>query len=506
MYAEIDYPQIPTDSRSIVVTFSNLLLRFDIPYEPVALYELLTRDDPIIDWWSLAEYIEGVEIFEVNQESGWPTSTDAIVRFNRIDESAAGVVDHYCLVADANLHSIIDSIDGVIKSGSNYEEPVGWASYISEPDYHIEDDELVSSNVAPAGPDRTYTVLKGGESLWQIARKLKIDATELIEHNDITTPTHLSAGTVLHLPIVREIKEAKVITYELLDSVTPMHVSKPGGTRKQGFGNIKRWTDVESTGPIYAENQNVTIVAIAHVPIAEGDGEVEAAYYMDSIALGEYEDTGKVAYTIGFNHSHLSPGRVEEVKVSKPVEESKIAETIQKAAEALAAPIPPPAPPPEPPLVDPYPNKWKSTFVPFPNGPVTYLYKEDMVVHDIDQRRQSKQKYKLHDVDIAGTFVGPDDVVYGRPVGAVQPGYWYGVPMDALDLERPVYNTDIPLAERKAMKQNKMAPQLTAMENYWYIPFSQAVAHYTKLTRRINKNKKKESNNGHTDTNINNPK
>jgi hypothetical protein len=484
-YAETNYPQINADHRSLVVAFANLLQKFNTEIEPAELNLILTQDDPMVDWWSLAEYMGAVDIDEIAAEAvgSWPQSSNTIVKFRRMDTAQAGMVDHYCVVADASMGSIIDSLDGKIKHASLYGEVQGWTSYQEVMD---EDDtsELEASALAKAAPKpgTVYTVLRGGETCWEIALKLNLPG---MTGNDIATlnsfgepGAKISEGTLVHLPVaIPQKEEEKELDIEVLPHALAMHVSLEGGTKKQSFGVHRKWKDITPTGPTYPQNTNLKIVAIAHVPIEE-EG-VEAAYYMDALALGDYADSGRVVHTIGFNHAHLSEGYVERVIV-KPKEAEKPEVHVDQTELEL------PKEEPAAPMVN--PDAWKTTQLPLnPHRvPVKYLNPEPVVVEDLEDKRKPRTIKAWSELMLYSTFE-KNGVLYGRHIQSVESGNWLGVPMDKLISENELYNTNIPLEDRAAYNG-----RLTPLERYWYIPLSKSVSQYTRLKTYLGNKKQKE--------------
>lgn len=484
-YAEKNYPDIPQDQRSLVVAFANMLQKAGREVAPDTLYELLTRTDTALDWWSLPNNIVDVEIDEVCNEMCWPEVPLSILKFRRIDLAAAGPVDHYCVTADANIRSIVDSLDGNIKGGSNiYGQPLGWATYKLA--VRVEEVDPAPENVAESASNRIYVVPKGGQSIWEIAMRLNIPAMELIEHNDMEAPSHLPEGFELHLPYALPTEQAKKITYEIFDEAMPMHVIKEDGVRKYSFGNVRKWKDLTPTGPMYPENTNLDIYGVARVPIEENDAE--AAYFMDKVAVGS--TPGRIAYTIGFNHSHLADGYYikETVPVPPPeVEPEAIIPTDEDIIETAAIEdVPTPLLEPSEAIevkktVTSLETLLAAQYMPFPQ-PVEYYYNEDVVVHDLATHRPSKTRYRLDSVQIAGTFMY-DGTIYGRPVGAVQSRLWFGVPMNKLRLESELFQ--VAPAEKLAVKVAHHESSLSMSERYITVPVSWTLGHYTWLNLRL---------------------
>jgi hypothetical protein len=445
-----DEPVFDRADESLLYSFSELLGRLNVTVDMATLRSELAGEDLNFD--VLAEG-ENVHITDRGEYGSWPTSNNAIIRFQYQDNNEpyieidgnreANIIDHYCLVADFEQRTIIDSANGAIREGNQYGQPVSWAMF---------DAGLAAAAPAPKiDAERTYRVLSGGESGWQIARKLGISGTELKEHNedDLEDFSNIPEGTLLHLPFTPEAKPKSPITeFEFLRRPLEMHVSRPGGTRKYSFGNAKKAEDIKETGPHAAENKNLLIYAIAHVPI----GDEVYGYYMES---GDIDSSGKkVKWTVGFNHTHLADGHVEQVKSEFQIKpeiqaqlDVKLAEAEQARAVADAAEEENNPPSKRQgsdslPLDDPeYTSDWwQTTFKPLNEDgvPEVYLFNNDVVVTDLAGQCRNKLLRKLDGVRIAGTFTGPDNKTYWRPQDAISMRTWYGIPVLDPETGEPV--------------------------------------------------------------------
>jgi hypothetical protein len=442
-YSEKDFGSIDVDRRSLVIASANLTQKFDRTIDPVDFYATLTQDDTDIDWWNVAEYTDGIDIGRVVEDGSWPDSSLAIVKFRRLDEKAAGLVDHYCLVADHRAHSIVDSLDARIKSAVEYGEVLGWASYVKEAGVE-ELDQIIADAEVKESPglsaDKTSYLLDKDETLWDVARKLSIPVNTLIEFNSIGDPRYIKEGFTLRLPQTSR-RETPDAMYELLDTPRQMHVSHDKGTTKFSFGNATKWKDIKPTTRRYAHKHPVTITAIAHVSLSD---EVESAkYYMEAVDVGNDATNDRVRYTVGFSHSHLSEGIYIEP---------------EPEPELNPEPEPEPIKAPEPVTI--YTADWKNTQVPLnaEKKPMLYMANETILVHDLDHKRPPKTLRESSGVMIYSTF-DVDGVVYARPLQCAKSGTWYGIPMDKLLSEEEVYNINVSLADRVALRG-----RLTAQE------------------------------------------
>lgn len=437
-YAEKDFEAIDIDKRSLVIASANLTQKFDKQIDPVDFYAALTQEDTDIDWWNVAEYIDGIDIGRVVEDGSWPDSSLAIVKFRRLDEKAAGLVDHYCLVADHRAHSIVDSLDATIKSAVEYGEVLGWASYVREADPEVVVNEEIAEIDAALieyglSASKTVYVLGKDETIWDVSRTLSIPVNKLIEFNELGDPRYLQEGHTLRIPLPAE-KDDREVMYELLDEPRLMHVSAPTGTTKFSFGNATKWSDIKPTARRYAFGQSIIVSAIAHVPLTD---EVESAkYYMEAVDVGTSPTTDHVRYTVGFSHAHMKEGPYvapEPPKVVKPAMTAK----------------PTPTPLPEPPA---FSESWKDTHQPLNDdlSPELYLMDESLIVHDIAHKHPPRTVEKLRGVRIYSTFQ-KDGVLYGRPMQSARQGSWYGIPMDKMTAEKEVYSINVSLAEKVAL-------------------------------------------------------
>jgi hypothetical protein len=487
-YTQNNYQQINADYRSLTIAYANLLKKLNKELSPPELFVMLTEKDPVLDWWSIVDYMDLLNISEVSEEEGsWPPVDLAVIKFRRTDQAAAGPVDHYCLINDHSNGTIVDSLDGEIKHASVYGAVMGWASYTVAEEDQWQELEAQALAVAKPRPGSMYTVLKGGETCWNIALKLNVpnmNGEDIAHHNEIENPSlKVAEGTKLHLPIAIPERDTKqIINIELYSKPREMHVSLADGTRKQSFGIHKKWSDILPTGPTYAENTNLKILGVAKVPIEE-EG-IEAAYFLDTISLGNYANSGLLAQTTGFNHSHLKDGYVEKV--------------IIKPQEDTPDPDPEPAPVEQQQLL-PEPleittSQYKKTTPLNPQRiPEQYTNPKAIIVEDVLDGRLKPRIFEPWTVfEIYGTFAYKG-VLYGRHVQSVESGNWLGIPMDEIVSERELHKTnDISLIDKK-----NMGNSLTLKQRYLWLPTTQLLGRYTWLKIQLgqkNKNNIKEKN------------
>lgn len=473
-YGQKNYPDIQgingkyqiAQIGCLVTSFCNLLKRFAIDISPAELNRVFIArqifidvDDGVRDdlgWASITAYDGSIHVAATGGGGGWPQTNNAIVKFHyrsiqhpTLPNGQPNMIDHFCLVADAAQHLIVDSWDGLVKQPGVYGAPVLWASYeqmvpvaVSTPLPVIAPAPAPVPTPPPANEDHIYRLV-GGDTITAIAQRNGYTAQELLDHNGLTwaEARNLPVGFALHLPL-RVVNQPTPdnIRYEPIGSTKIMYVANPAGAEKWAFANVKKISDVITAGHVIFGTV-VDIVAVAHVPI----GTEEAVYYMDKLAFGDYLTTGKVTNTIGFSWADLKEGTPPQ-----PEPEPAI------APEPTPEPLPTPAPV-EPAInYDPgdpdnaQPNAYKDTYRSM--EPKIYLAKQDIIVHEYDGRRPDRKLLSGYSVSIGGTFT-KNSILYGRPYKSSLNGYWFGIPMDVLEDEAELYGLKLSLPEKVAMKK-----------------------------------------------------
>jgi hypothetical protein len=426
---------------------------------------------------AITTYDKHLALLDSGDYGSWPTSNNAIMKFQYQSNEQpfieadggqkANILDIYCIPGDFGERTIVSPIDGEVIAPNLYGLPLGWATF----------QVLNKPAKQEIDKDHLYVVPIGGESCWQIAIKVNqpnVTGLELADHNEIDDPARiLEAGTNLRLPYKRSFDQEKPVRVELIPVPLDMHVSFPSGTKKQSFGLHKSWKDITPNGPTYPENTNLKIVAVAYVPIE--DENIEAAYYLDQMSLGDYAETGILAQTIGFNHAHLSDGYAEQVIV-KPKEEEK-----QKPVEQIEAP--------REEVIAPSANSWKKT-TPLNTVRMSekYTNPETLTVFDAEGRMRPRVFKPWTELLIFGTFPHPQSgELYYRDVRSVENGNWLAIPRDKVISEAEIHNyQDITLREKAAISPKS----LTFTQRNFYLPVNVLLGRYTSLKINLgNKNK-----------------
>jgi hypothetical protein len=500
--------------ESLLYAFSALLGKLGIEVNMAQLREQLTGQD--LNFESLAKG-ENIHIVEKGDYGSWPASNNAIIKFQFQDREQpyievngqrdANIIDHYCLVADFEQKTIIDSADGVIKDTNLYGHPVSWAMFEAGTVPKVVPQPKIDT-------ERSYRVLTGGESGWRIAQKLGLDAKDLKEHNidEFKDFSNIPAGTILHLPVRLETKPSERQTeFEFLRRALPMHIINPKGARKRSFGHVKKLEDISETGPSHSVNKNLNIFAIAHVPL----GDKIVPFYMESDAIDSVNK--KVKWTVGFHEDDIAEGHTDPNAVEKPVIQPAVAKQLEAANDKIMADqlakkaaaaerlaimddadaedFPPsrrqgseslPVDDPEYSV-----DWWKNTYKPFPGRkPQIYVFNYDLDVQDFADKSKTKPVQRLEGVRIGGEFTNPDRVECWRPQDAVDSRTWYGIPKINPETGEPnmisedeLYNTHLPLSERATMRHGR----LSVVERYITVPLAKATAQSRLLQRYAHK-------------------
>lgn len=343
---------------------------------------------------------------------------------------------------------------------------------------------------SPPKPGSTYIWVKG-DQMALVAGRLGFSRQELLEHNGIINADMIKPGDVLHLPIARPVKVDRPISIEVLGEPLPMHVAKDGGCKKWSFGNMESWEDAHSTG-FFPQYTNLEIVAIAKVMVLEKDGsETEAGYYLDSIALGDYLQSGRLAWAIGFMWPDLAEGHIDKVAmleaaardadrklkdrilaqkkaihvttaqnylsgfdkefVEKRVDDAIRDKSMMKFVETYQA-LKPIAP--------------CIATIPEGSGEVDAQGRRFVWVHDFATKRPDRKLIHDTHITIVGTFTY-DGVLYGRPIMAAQNYNWYGIDMTLLDSQAELYNDKVDAQTRKH------TDSLTWSERHIWVPLAE---------------------------------
>lgn len=375
----------------------------------------------------------------------------------------------------------------------------------------FEDPEPVEPPTIKPQKPGTFHIWTKEDSLAVVAKRYGVSRQDLLDHNDIDDPASIKPGDNLHLPIAQNVVRDMRPTFEVLDESLPMHVKKREGCKKWSFGNMTTWEDAKGAG-FFPPDTNLTIVAIAHVPINETDGkEAEAAYYMDANALGDYATTGSVRWTVGYIWNDLAEGHIDKTNQPAPqvaqrkIATQKAAAIAKKATEKAAA---------TPNYLDGFDQAFiekrlteilrdgKDAFkltrqmlphpipctahIPDSMGELDDKGRRFIVIHDVDTHRPDRRLYHNQEVEIAQTFEY-DGVQMGRPTKACEHGNWYGIDLNLLQSDAELYNAKVP-----AQTRAEEGRSLTWSERFIWVPASKLLNHPVLERRRQKKQKNKK--------------
>jgi LysM repeat protein len=395
------------------------------------------------------------------QTAGWPNSNNAIVKFYY---SLNGhMTTHFCLVADANARTIVDSWDGVIKGVGHYGQPVAWTTYdyvvpqpVTKPHVPVKVNSpsvgVVAELPTPTPPAPRAGVqykFQKGDTFYSIAPRFHTTAAALMEYNDITDAEahNIPVGFEIYiLPTADSAPSTSGYTIEPLPEPKTYHITRKPYANKWGFGNIRTWADFVSNGQTTADT-DVTITAVATVIV----GKETAAYYMDNLAY----NNGKVINTIGYNWSDLAEGAYSPPAPAAAPAPATAAATIPTvstvpSASTTTAPADSTADTTDStPSTTAAPASYKSTYDTF-KTPQIYEVTQTATCPECDGRRQPHTLQKGQAVSIIGTFV-KGQTLYGRPTGAAKAGFWFGVPMDDIELQDVVFDTKTTIPEKQVL-------------------------------------------------------
>lgn len=358
-------------------------------------------------------------------------------------------------------------------------------------------------------------IWKKGDNIYNVAREMNVSVDWLREFNEIEEGDELEPGVPIYYPSGSRADKRKPIV-EVLSTPLQMHVKTPGGAKKWSFGNMRTWADAKGDG-FFPADTNLTIVATVKVPIFDDEGEpIEAGYYLDSMALGDYDKTEKLRWTQGYMWSDLEEGHVDSfAKLAPPpkVAEHKIKE--QKAKEIAKKSVDIAATQPAKHYLDGFDkafiekrlastlrdgdaHRFKRDYQPLtPHVPCTADIPEGyedgtdekgrrfVVIHDYDTKRPDRRLYHNQEVVVSGTFPDSDDgIIYGRPEKAAETGSWYGLDMRLLVADKDLYNDKSDASTRQAEGH-----RLTWSERFIWVPLAKRSAKtLEKRHRQENKN------------------
>lgn len=434
-----------------LTSFCNLLAeRFGKNIDPPSLNNFFTNhkvylDGDLLAWGSVSAYDTQVHVMATGG-AGWPKSNNSIVKFLYKDHSGHQVT-HFCLVANASEHTIVDSWDGVTKK-SPYGNPIAWAEYekagghpitpvkvshesaptkpkVGLPNYDghsitVQPGWGLSNAAHAAGypdfnePERwlAITHLNGGKDWQTFNANLKSGQRIVVGHYD--PPKSVSKPSTPHQPA----KPAHIV-YTRLEKPLKLVTNKQP-THKWALD----FPDYKHVKSVHDLDKGVGFVAFGRAQRTDLD---RPAYFMTESDFGNADKTGIPAHNQGVNTVDLSPPpKPAPAKPPAEQQQSKPAPaTTPESADSDSIPVT---------------VNWKASYTAF-LSPQTYIANKNIAIEEIDTDLPADPDHPLEvqlvndqPVIIAGTF-SRNGQKYYRTAKSVEHGYWYGIPEDALDRE-----------------------------------------------------------------------
>ena len=475
----------------LLVAFCNLLQRLGEDVDPVALNNWFnahnaflaspedgagTKDD--LAYGSISAYDPTIHVTG-SGGAGWPGSNNAIVEFRYKSVHTGALITHFCLVADAANHVIVDSYDGLVKTPAQYEsvygQPISWATL----DKAVPAVITPISSPAPA-PAQSPAPVDGVTALTQkvtittpvlvvrtapntsspggqanstdgnLHQGTVVDITgyvhsQNVDGNDVwlrsvhghwfwsggtdfnlgqtaapTPPAPAPAPAAAPAPA----KPANT-TYTKLDQVLELQTNKePTTCWALDFVNDAHATAVDqfpagTPFPAYGKAQRT-------------DGD-KPCYYMTEQDFGQADTTGVPAHNNGVNTVDLSPiPAAPAAPAAQPAPAVSPPQPAPAAPETPAAPTPPAADAGE--KVPVTVGSWQKSYTGF-LSPQEYIANQTVIVENIDAENPivppTQELLKGQTVKVAGTF-SRDGVKYYRTANSLVKSQWYGIPVTAL--------------------------------------------------------------------------
>lgn len=451
-----------------LTAFCNLLERFGMGVDPLTLNRIFKErgiyidvDDGIRDdlgWQSITAYNGHIVASQVNNTGAVPPNRNSIVRIKAKNQFGT----HFCLVdrIEGNTVWVVDSWDGQVRKASYYGPVSGWATYVNNTPQPVKpaptpayDGELITiqpgwgiSHAAKAAGYPDFA----SESRWNAIAKLnghnsygsfKLAPGQRIKVGKYVAPAPQPAPQPATPPGVKLVK--------IQAGWGVSHALKSVGYPKEAYSNTAEWERTAALNgkalkdfvlnpgnviKVHAEPLKVEAPAPAPAPQPAADPNVinvtiqpgwGISHAMKSIgypkeAYSSSAEWDKVAKLNGKNLDQfkLVPGQI--IKVPKYV-----------APEAKPAEVAPAVETPKP--VEPEkPKNFKDTLDESVSG--KYRSKTHAQVKDHNDNPQPDLYMPAAvTVDVLGVFE-KDGTKYYLTKKSAQNGWWYGIPVDALEV------------------------------------------------------------------------
>lgn len=379
-------------------------------------------------WSSLTRY-NGNIVVTGQGFSDMPANANAIVKFHyrsfshpTLPNGQPNMIDHFCAVdriVDGQVY-IIDSWDGAVKSPtgySGYGRPVAWATYGDRPAPAPAPAPSGMSNFVPASiptstdPYRIVVMVPGYRTSSQAANRQN-------PVNNIPVGTYMiynQANGMINITTRQGVPGAWI---NPADNVVPAEPTTPAPAPAAG-----NYTVLAAVPGYASSNAAANHLGLAPVTVQPGN------YFIFNQSHGMVN----VTKTDGKPGAWINPSD----------NNAPAAPEAAPAALVVQTPAPAPAAAPAAPVVPTAPN-FRSSYKPFAIQPSMYVATETVVIHDLAELRPDVMLHQYDLVPLAGTFTGPDGVLYGRTMNSAFPNlrrdpaaralgsYYYGLPMNLL--------------------------------------------------------------------------
>lgn len=506
-YAQKNYPQTqgingryPISAIGCFITaFCNLQEDFGYNVNPLDLNNWLVDHNGYVDvddgvrddcgWGTISLLDPNTQVSRtadhgINRDAGWPASNNSIVRFYYRSVQSGQMIYHFCKVADAANHIIIDSWDGQRKT-TPYGEPTAWAEYSHATPVSTTPPEVATApQQAPPAPKyevvETYPdgklvqLNKQPTNLWGMNyafNYMKDNPVEVHAKGEIWTVTN----KVKHEDgMYYYRREGQVDGFNIVDcdDYTPPVVQLPAAPvtapSSEKYDVIK---------PIAGY-----VTATRAANHTDASAEVAAGSYWVFNKIFSKDDATKLI-AINVTTKQGYPGAW--VNPDDNVPDPPKASDWNYTNPVVTPPEPTPAPEPAPVEVEDY----KASYVPFRSahaepGPRRYVTMRTTAFKDFEGKHDDITLKKPQEVNISGRFT-KDNVTYLRPKKMADQGLWYGAAEVDPETQEPnfelyndVYGTKTTIEERVAMETATITDQLKQFAS-WLIQWAK------KLTGRV---------------------
>lgn len=471
-----------------LTAFCNLQQDFGYSIDPPTLDNFfrdhgiyIDVDDGVRDdlGWGSVSSLDGNTVVSrtvdhgTNRNAGWPNSNQSIVRFYYKSIQSGQMIFHFCKVADAAAHTIIDSWDGQVKQ-SPYGEPTAFAEYVHNSPQPVQPAGTSQPVAAVSGKKlflptaggywRVYPLNKSpvvgnevgklwpGNPAWAPGLTYDILANPMPNiyriHTESWGDVNIYAGPDTPAqfvdgapaPIPAPVAPPPAPTPAPAPAAPP-EAPKPSNTVYAKLAeplnlvvnkNPTNWWALGFVDDAHAQAaaqlpEGAPFLAYGKAQRTDGD---KPCYYMTKEDFADADTSGRPVNNNGVNTVDLSL----PVATPAPVEPAP-------AAAAPAAPVDNTVPV----KVVPNNDAWKTTFK--VNSAGEYIANASTTIHDLDGDGPSEQLVRGQTVHVAGTFT-KGGIEYYRTKKKAEAGLWYGIPKIALqesslDADGDLFNLDM---------------------------------------------------------------